>query len=88
MNAVYELWRFIYSGLMDLLWTPLWKEVFQNDSIHFLLGNYQHILVWDFYIVIIGPKYLILQAQILEHDLGSRPDSGQFLPLLIHEDCT
>lgn len=65
------------------------KKHFKIIAFIFFLGNYQHTLVWDFYKVIIGPKDLILQAQILESDLGSGPDSGQFvLPVLLYEDYT
>lgn len=49
----------------------LGKKCFQNDSIHFSLGNSLHILVWDFYVVVIGPKYARDEAQVLECDLGS-----------------
>lgn len=49
-----------YTRVQSSLVTPLWKELFQNDSIHFLLGNDQYMQVWEFYIVTIGPKDLIL----------------------------
>lgn len=62
----------------------LGKKCFQNDSIHFSLGNYLHILVWHFYIVIIGPKYPSHQAQVLDGDLTRVVESGQFLlPVLL-----
>lgn len=45
----------------------------------FSLGNYLHVLVWDFCIVIIGPKYPSHEAQVLQPDLASVVELGQFL---------